>query len=281
MGDLITPPAVAVDYDEIAKRVWERLIPAVPVSGAFEEKVKQMIMGYELVRATGSFSVAAGSLGVVNVQPAAGEYWIGAFAAQIATAVAGSEAFCCHWGGTTRYGGMTLMAGGEIWPKAALYTVIDNVLYAQIGTVNADTAAHLMFYSYYAIKIKSSSASIAKFTPTRRLLSEMNRVRHNPHSSITLPDYLKPLEKYAFISPEGEVAIYLEKDVPLRRDERGNIIERLTVYCRLKDFERLFGDLIADTTKRPLMTHIRARSVERKMGWEKYIDKWKAEGIEF
>jgi len=281
MGDLIIPPAVAVDYDEIAKRVWERLIPVTPVSGAFEEKFKQTVIPYELIEVPPTdVTVAAGSGASVFIQPPAGETWRITLGGYMAIDIANARTLIGFYDGIKgapmiypRRDGIT---GGPVRMFAPVQTrgVITNSLYFWVYGYNPDTVSRTFRYSYSGVKLKSSSIEIAKLSAC------MQTVKSNPHS-IVLPDYLEPLKGYAFIDFEGDVAIYLEKDTPLRKDEVGNIIERLDISCKLRDFERLFAEEIADTTKRPLMTYIRDRSVAQNMGWEKYIDKWKAEGIEF
>jgi len=53
------------------------------------------------------------------------------------------------------------------------------------------------------------------------------------------------------------------------------------ISVSIEDMVRLFSDIFIDTSKRPLMTYIREKSVREKMGWERIIDKWREEGIEF
>jgi len=278
MGDLIIPPII--DYDEIAKRVWERLIPAVPVSGAFEEKVKEAIISHAVIQSYSSVSIPAGSVGTFEFQPPSGETWEVNFWALLTGAVPGSYIHLfLHYE-------PLFTPQGHSWDTVinnriavSSRSVWTNSIYGAVWIKNADTVSRTGYAGYLGFKVKSSSIRVTKLFPTERLLREL-KARNNPHSSVTLPDWCKPLEPYAFIDFQGDVSILFEKDVPLRVDESGHVVEKLTLWVKLKDFERLFGDLIADITKRPLMTFRRSKSVTNKMGLEKYIDKWKAEGIE-
>jgi len=264
-----------------AKETFETVIPDVPVTGSYGEKLKQAIIAYEIVRGNARVSLGAGLEDVIIVQPPAGETWRVSPILFLGTEL--GRCFADIFDGTTQYGVAYDEHETTYRNVCVPPTVIDNTYYCRLIFTNTDTVAHDYAYTYTGFKIKSSSITYAKFKPTKRLVEDLKETmqRNNPHSRVTLPDYVKALEKYAFADWEGDIAVYVEKDVALRLDEKGNVIERRSRYFKLKEFERLFGDLIADTTKRPLMDYIRARSVERKMGWEKYIGKWKAEGIEF
>jgi len=279
MGDLILAPTI--DYDEVAKRVWERLIPAVPVSGAFEEKFKQKIIAYELVaHQAGAITLAAGASTTVDITPATGEVWQLHVGGVVGDAASSVFELRDYDGVTTRI----VTRERATNPKVFHYSmIITDSLWCNIYGYNGDTTSRILHYGYSALKLKSSSISIPKLKPSSYLLNELSRMNvSNPHSSVALPDYLKALEGYAFLDEHDKVSILLEEDIVLRRDERGNTVERADkIWCTLEDFERLFGDLIADETKRPLMGYIRTRSVEYGMGWEKYIDKWRTEGIVF
>jgi len=281
MGDLITPPVVVVDYDEIAKRVWERLIPAVPVSGAFEEKFKQKIIPYERVYGKFFEALAAGGTATYDIIPPAGETWLISFGALMGTDVGDSTSSCCIYDTVDArlyelfFNRFSVDARSS---NSGGVHAITSESHARIYAFNADTTARDSKYVYSGFKVKSSSIRISKRYYS---CAHARTVRHNPHSSVTLPDYIKPLEKYAFIDFEGDVSILLEKDVPLARDEKGNVVEIRNVWCKLRSFERLFAEEIADTTKRPLMSFIRVKAVRNKMGWERCIDKWREEGIEF
>jgi len=278
MGDIILPP---IGKENVRSAVWNSLIPAVPTSGSYGEKFKNTIIRYEVVGPTvGTVSVAAGAISIIYVQPPVGETWE-IFAGGAMDFLSGNGTLRTYDGVTSR--SMIVKWGDDFGGVQGAF-LITNSIYLEIYHSNPDTVAHSQFYSYAAFKVKSSPIPEAKLIPTERPLEEIASAKltpTNPHSAPTLPDWCKPLEKYAFVDPDGDIAISLEKDVPLRKDEKGNVIERLTVYCKLKDFERLFAEEITDTAKRPLMMYIRSRSVANKMGWEKYIDKWREEGIKF
>jgi len=264
-----------------AKETFETVIPVTPTSGSYGEKFKQMIIGYEIVRGFGAISVAAGATNIIDIIPPTGEIWLISGGNIFKTTDAPTH--CALYdaiGAITYWFFSNAPAEWEAVGSGGL-VITDPDLYLRFHGKNIAATAINHLYVYTAFKIKSSSIQFAKTYPTKELLNEM-KAHLNPHSiNPSLPDYLTPLEKYAFIDSEGQLSILLEKDTPLRKDKKGNIIEKRTSWVWVKDFERLFGDLIADTTKRPLMTYIRARSVERGMGWEKYIDKWREEGIEF
>jgi len=244
-------------------------------------KFKQMAIRYALVSASGEVSVPAGAENVIDVKPPTGEVW---------EVSAGNEIDYPGGNGASMYFDGTYVRGsyhrkvGEAFGASGFIGFITDSLYLRLYIRNPDTVAHPQRYGYVGYKVKASSIPHISLFVTKYPRSELARYSRqspNPHGSVTLPDYLKPLERYAFIDWEGEVAIYLEKDMSLRKDEVGNVIELMNTWVKIKEIEHLFRDLIDDTTKRPLMTYIRERSVAKKMGWEKYIDKWREEGIEF
>jgi len=279
MGDLILAPTI--DYDEIAKRVWERSIPAVPASGAFEEKFKQMVIAYELGEGgVTQGTTAAGTWAVIDVIPPAGEYWL-------------FSGFCYQGGGTSTdeahvnyYDSVDAIEVGSgrvrAWPNAfAGQFLISNTNYAKFAMRNTGAAGALHRYGYAALKVKSSSIKVSKLKPTAYLLNSLTK-RKNPHpEGPVLPDYLKPLEGRAFYDFRGKVCVYLEKDVPLKLDEKGNVVERKHAYFDVEDFEKLFSDIILDETKRPIMRFIKEKDADGRMGWLKYMEKFEGEGIEF
>jgi len=278
MGDLTVPPII--DYDEIAKRVWERSIPAVPASGAFEEKFKQTIARYEFGEASGSVSVAAGASVSVAVQPPTGETWETGASCRITTTAAGTWVGVSINDGVADIGGRYIKPdGGHPYPYVSLNSYITNSIYFELEGRNADGVAQTFDYLYKYFKVRASSMRISKLEATERLIRELEiiqRVSREPE----VPDYLLALEDRCFIDHQGDDALHLEKDVPLRKDEADNIIERLSIWVKLKDFERLFSDIIADPAKRPIMHYIKERDADGKMGWLRYMVKFEGEGIE-
>jgi len=269
------------DSNLAARETFETAIPATPISGSYGEKIKQMIIRYAIVRGRGSATIAAGAISTIDITPAAGEIWL---ISALSRADVDGEGRIAEYDGTTEYLGFQhgLSAGrASVW---IFSHIIDPSYYLRLTASNPDTVSRTHYYFYSAFKIKSSSIPQAKTIRTKRWYEEFRKsqkkLQHNP-STPSLPPPLDILNKYAFYDPDGDIAIWLEKDVPLELDAEGNVIVKFSQYCKLREFERLFADLIADTTKRPLMTYIRERSVANKMGWEKYIDKWKEEGIEF
>jgi len=260
---------------------FDHTIPVTPVSGSYGEKFKQMIIRYAVIGPTvGSVSVGAGASADLDVQPPAGETWEISLGGQC-TGYAGNRGRIGYYDGVTHYVGMTHW-DENIGGVSMYFALIDNSVYARLNVINRGTATFDFTYGYSGYKVKSSSIRRAKLTPTRELIEKMSEVRRLKNGgSAVLPDWCKPLEPYAYIDQDGDIAIYLEKDVPLRVDDKGNVIERLTISVKLKSFETLFAEEIADSTKRPLMTYIREKSVRDNMGWEKYVDKWRDEGIEF
>jgi len=272
---------VVVDYDEIAKRVWERLIPVTPVSGAFEEKVKEVIIRRELLRSTGSATIAAGAWSDVNIAIPAGETWEVAFGGVLWGLTSGKvEIFLVD-----EVSGISSMFHRDIDNNPPSFSPAfgDENVTLKVRGVNSDTADRTLYYGYFGFKVKSSSIKLAELTPTRRWHEEIGlakqRLKNNPS---ILPDYLEPLrDKAKRDEISGEIVIVLEEDVPLKVDEKGNVIESISSYVPIKTFEILWGDIIADTTKRPIMSYIRSWAVRQKSKWVDIIDKWKEEGIEF
>jgi hypothetical protein len=97
-------------------------------------------------------------------------------------------------------------------------------------------------------------------------------------ASSPLPTALSALSKYAYnilgIDPakpnEYSLGIILEEDTPLAVDPKTNFpVERLTVVVKADVLADLIAKFKAGTAD-PVAT-----------GYRKYLDKWKAEGIDF
>jgi len=245
------------------------------------EKLKQMIICYEIIGVTWSeTSVPAGTVVYVDIQPPAGETWLVDFCVMNELGATGQDvAFYDYDGTTRRVHALSRADSIDYYPHlTGIKRILTNTLYASCRANNKLGYSVRLWVSYSGFKIKSSSLRFAELINS-----------HNPPGrpfkraklfTDLVPDALQ-YEIYDEISRKYVDTIILPENIPQVTDAKGNVIQRYSQYCFFDSFNSLFGDLIADTTKRPLMDYIRERSVTNKMGWEKYIDKWKAEGIEF
>jgi len=170
------------------------------------------------------------------------------------------------------------------WGNASGHIFINNSVYARLYYENRDTIAHTFIYAYTGYKVHSSKfVRATELIPTSRLARELNKAqRGNPRErEPKVPPYLEPIADRFFVDEFGDDCFWLERDVALTKDEAGNVITRLDAWCKVEDFEKLFGDIIADPAKRPIMRFIKEKDADGKMGWLKYMEKFEGEGIEF
>jgi hypothetical protein len=147
--------------------------------------------------------------------------------------------------------------------------ILTNTLYGRIegSSGNADT----LDYGYSGFKLSQPLWS------PKRLSNNPAKPWKKP-TTLSVPSVISPLQKYAYeilgldpTKPEDHVlGIILEEDTPLAIDPATNFpVERLTAVVKadvLADFIMKFKAKTAD----PITT-----------GYRKYLDKWKAEGIDF
>jgi hypothetical protein len=227
----------------------------------------------------GTVSVPAGSTVYVAIQPPAGEtwlvwlnlYWVG---------VSGSPMHLWLYD----YDGSTMRAHTGIGqeptgsPGYGNYTnplglgalmILLSTLYARIGYHNGTSATtYSGYYGYSGFKL-----SQPLWTPRR--LIDSSRPWKRP-TTLTLPDPIKPLQKYAcemlgldLTKPEEYTfGVILEEDTPLAVDpETGFPVERLTVVAKADDLASIISGIKAGKID-PVAS-----------GYKKYLEKWASEGV--
>jgi len=261
--------------------VWHMPKASIVTSGTIGLHLKETVEKRSAITpVTGTIGVPAATWTSVDIQPPAGEIWdvivtmFHGIAGQWYYTAAG---ILCYFDGTSEY-----------WK---LYRSIASGSYGDATTFLSDRM-YLTNTKYLRIKHYAGGGAVTGYRQYWGFKLGASKIpSHTLKNPSELPVWkrdkviaFEPLRPYGCEIFDGlryREAIMLEEDTPLLIDEKGNIIERLTVYAFLDDFEALFKDIITDTTKRPMMTYMRADSVKRKLGWEKYLDKWKVEGIEF
>lgn len=149
--------------------------------------------------------------------------------------------------------------------------ILTHTLYARMKFVNTSTSTRFTAcYGYSGFKLSRPLYSPVRDSSERRLPWKRSLTQG-------LPKMLEPLEKYIFevkgvdpSKPEeyGPVVI-LEEDTPLAIDPiTGFVIEKLTSYVPVETFMTVLTSLRGGKMKLEAS------------GYKKYIDKWKAEGIE-
>jgi len=231
------------------------------------------------INVSAATTVPAGSYKSIRIAASVGEQWEVDFGITINDRTSGTYVQAFIYDSInlrTHYG----MKDADVTapPKVRNRGLITPDIQAEVGGKNASGYDRTLTYGYSGFKVGSPipSVKIIRVNPTKPKAV-------NPHSAPpSLPPPLDALNKYAFHNPvDGELSILLEKDVVLAVDEKGNVIETASSWITLDSFKALFGDIIADVTKRPCMDFMRSRMVERKSVWVEIIDKWRAEGIEF
>jgi len=213
-----------------------------------------------------SLSVPAAGTAYVNIQPPAGETWLLlSLDAYITPREEAQVVTYEDYDGTTRrphsgqYRDPT--ASPFLSRVPAISKILTNALYGSVKFINAAATAKTAYYGYAGLKLSK---------PLKRITRAVDppRWRRKP-TEFPVPTELEPLSKYVcdlYDTTEERYrqAIILEEDMPLAKDEKGNIVERLTVIVYSDDF-------LAN------LTAIKADPV--KTGYKKYLDKWAEEGI--
>jgi hypothetical protein len=140
-------------------------------------------------------------------------------------------------------------------------------MYARLYYYNADpTSSCAMRYGYSGLKL-----SRPLWSPKRL---EGRALPFKKATDAPLPDPIKPLEKYKAlildpVSNEYVLGVVLEENTPLAVDEKtGFPVERMSAYVK--------ADVLAD-----LITKFKSGALDyAKAGYEKYLIKWKSEGID-
>jgi len=212
-------------------------------------------------------SIAAGTTANYDIQPPANETWLIWIAASIYAAAAGCWTMYSQFDGTTAvYHVSNYQAGtyGMLRVPLYAYRVLTNSLYARVSIRNASGISVSASYGYSGFKL-----SEPLWRPKK--VSNPGMPSWKRGLTVELPTEIAALEPYAAEVWDLEKAAYvpvimLEEDTPLATDPNtGFPIERCTVYVTTEDLVRMLPDIKAN----PIET-----------GYEKYLAKWKEEGIE-
>jgi len=221
----------------------------------------------------GNVPVGVSSSVTVDIQPPAGETWLIWLDSWINANAAGSKVVYVQYDGSHTYVVTYVETGGTYGdriPHYGVLKVLTNSLYAQLSFTNTSAAGVSGCYGYSGFKL---SQPLWAPKPLKSLAQPFKKP-----TAQSLPSPLAPLQKYAAeilgLDPakpnEYALGIILEEDTPLAVDEKtGFPVERLTAVVKadvLADFIAKFKAKTAD----PVAT-----------GYRKYLDKWKAEGIDF
>jgi len=226
-----------------------------------------------ITQVQGSVNIPGNATVYVEIQPPSGETWwveIGA----IDSASTASQLRYFDYDGSTRrlhYGNYMNLSYEDV-KGICISRILTNSLYASIQWRNGAGDSETGLYGYSGFKL-----SQPQWTPKRLVDASKPKPLKKPPTK-SPPSELSDLKKYAYdmlgINPnrpdEYDLAIILEEDTPLAVDPKTNFpVERFSAYVQasvLADFIRKFKDGTAD----PVVT-----------GYRKYLDKWKAEGIDF
>jgi len=222
----------------------------------------------------GTVSVAANSTGYVTIQPPPGETWWVEIALDNPCTSAGSWADYRDYDGSIDRGHVVCYTQGSygwVRPFVIISRILTNSLYGYASFRNTCTNTMLMCYSYSGFKLSQPIWTPKRIGGSERMLP-FKREATRP-----LPSALSGLEKYACevrgLDPtkpdEYVLAIVLEEDTVLASDPAtGFPIERFSAY-------------VAAETLADLITKFKRREFDPiKAGFEKYLIKWRKEGLE-
>lgn len=226
-----------------------------------------------ITQVAGSISIPAGAIGTVDVHPPSGETWLCDFLFSMWLAATGYRKDV-WW---EDYDGVTVRSHGvvenynEFASCISTRRVLTYSLYGRMRFKNGYTTTQTAYYGYSGFKLSQP-------------LWSPKRINQNPppkpwkvSRTKPLPLTIAKLDKYAFdilgINPtkpdDYDLGVFLEEDTLLATDPATNFpVERFTAVVQadvLTDYIDKFKVGTAD----PATT-----------GYRKYLDKWKAEGID-
>jgi len=213
----------------------------------------------------GSISVPAGSNGIIYIQPPENETWFVWIDGVLYSTTNGSGAGYTDYDGTTYNVHVTTQIGGTygfLFPYIHVCKILTNSLYARIVGYNTDSVPHYFHYGYSGFKLSR---------PLWKTKKMQNSVVWKRKLTVSLPTEIEGLEKYAAEIYDHQTrsyvpVVFLEKDTPLAVDEKTNFpVERATVYIPVDRLQALWSKIPVDK--------------DNKMGFKKYYEKWKAEGL--
>jgi len=227
-----------------------------------------------ITQTQGQVTVAANNFGYVYIQPPAGETWLVYIDYILNNMTSGNECQYHDYDGTTARLHTICDVGGTYGirtPFLSIVKILTNSLYARLSYYNASTSSQYGFYGYSGFKL-----SEPKWTSKR--LNDPPAQPWKKPTSLSLPSPLAPLQKYAAeilgLDPtrpnDYALGVILEEDTPLATDPAtGFPVERLTAVVKADVLAGFIAKFKAKTAD-PVAT-----------GYRKYLDKWKAEGIDF
>jgi hypothetical protein len=215
-----------------------------------------------ILQTRGSVSVPANTTVNVVIQPPSGETWLVWIDASIERII--SHVRYSDFDGTTA----RIHVDGTN-PRIGVLKILTDTLYARLTFYN-DTSYHTQtaYYGYSGFKL-----SKPHWVP-QRLDTSTKQFKRS--TDLPLPDPIKPLNKYKALilgldpSKPNDYAlgIILEEDTPLAIDQTGFPVERKSVY------------ISADALTNLVMQFKSGKIDYVKAGFEPYLKKWKAEGID-
>jgi len=228
-----------------------------------------------LTQSANSVTLSAGATYTVAIQPTSGESWLVWINAFLNVNIPGSYVAYYTYNGSTatlQYEDVTvgLGSGYGVMPYIAMLELLTSSLYGQISFYNANDSPSSGGYGYSGFQL-----SQPLWAPKR--LADPPKPFIAP-TDAPLPDPIQPLAKYEALilgldpSKPNDYAlgIILERDTPLAVDPAtGQVVERGSQFVR--------ADVLAN-----LITQFKSGQLDYvKAGYEKYLLKWKAEGIDF
>jgi len=216
-----------------------------------------------ILQTQGSVSVPASSTVNVVIQPPSNETWFVWIDAFIDRGILSNVRYSDFDGTTAR------IHTDSANPRIGVLKILTNTLYTQLTFYNDTTSARTAYYGYSGFKL-----SKPHWVPQRPDSTSTNQFKLS--TDLPLPDPIKPLNKYKALilgldpSKPNDYAlgIILEEDTPLAIDQTGFPVERKSVY--------ISADALAN-----LVMQFRSGKIDYvKAGFEPYLKKWKAEGID-
>jgi len=232
-----------------------------------------------LTQSANTVSISGLSTYTVTIQPPSGESWLVWINAFADDTMAGTYVAYYAYNGTSAtlqyasYAGENASgntAPGYSTPRIGMLELLTSSLYGQVAIHNQETSSITGGYGYSGFQL-----SQPLWTPKR--LTDPGKPFIVP-TDATLPDPIQPLAKYEALilgldptKPNDYVlGIILERDTPLAVDPAtGQVVERGSAFVS--------ADALAN-----LITQFKSGQLDYvKAGYEKYLLKWKAEGIDF
>ena len=215
-----------------------------------------------ILQTQGSTPVSASSTAYVTIQPPSGETWFVWIDALLNVGSLPEVEYSDFDGTTAR------VHTDNRNPRIGVLKILTNTLYARLKFCNNTTSTQTAYYGYSGFKLSQPI-----WSPQR---PDTSTKPFKLSTDLPLPDPIKPLDKYKTLirgldpaNPDRYVlAIVLEEDTPLAIDNTGFPVERKSVY--------ISADVLAN-----LVMQFKSGKIDYvKAGFEPYLKKWRAEGID-